>query len=42
MTLLDDGLSPEEFLREITARHPDHLNQSLVWFGGLTLLTREA
>jgi hypothetical protein len=42
MTLLDDGVSPEQFLHEMTTRHPDHLNQSPVWFGGLTLLARGA
>jgi len=38
MALLDDGVTPERFLQEMTTRYPHHLNLSPVWFGGLTLL----
>lgn len=39
MTLLADEVSPEVFFRKMTTRYPDRLNQSPVWFGGLTLLS---
>ncbi|MCJ1715845.1 MBL fold metallo-hydrolase [Curtobacterium sp. VKM Ac-2922] len=42
MELLEDRVTPEAFLNAMTTRHPDHLNESPVWFGGLTLLSRGA
>lgn len=38
LALVDARVTPEEFFAEMTARYPDRLNPSPLWYGGLGLL----